>query len=80
MKKSITRIDMNVYKNNDENNDYHQWWYNFRDYYVDQGYDFDSNEEITRALNEWRAVDIPDTGDFWFKNEIDHMVFMLRWS
>lgn len=79
MKKSQNRIYVSVFANTNEE-EWHQWWWNFRNYYVDQGYNFDENADITRALKEWRAVDIPDTGDFWFENAQDHMVFMLRWQ
>ena len=73
----MSKIFLNVYKTEYE---WHEWWHNFHDHYVNKGFDFDLDEPITQALAEWNAIDIPDTGDFYFENALDHMVFMLRWQ
>ncbi len=66
---------------NDQNDNWHQWWRNFRDYYWEQGVDMDNEGEITRALAEWNAIDDgEDTPTFHFLDEKDYMLFMLRWQ
>lgn len=74
----MTKILLNVFKDADQS--WHNWWWNFHNYYTDQGVNFDAEEEITKVLAEWNAVDIPDSGEFYFTNEHDHTMFMLRWS
>lgn len=60
---------------------WNQWWHNFYNYYVAQGVDMEDNKEITRTLAEWRAIDRdPDSTVFYFENEQDQLLFMLRWS
>ena len=71
-------IEMNVVTAYDE---WTQWWVNFHNYYVSQGVDMDNSDEITRALKEWRAIELDqDSTWFYFENEQDHLLFMLRWS
>jgi len=61
--------------------DWHQWWRNFRDYYLAQGVDMEDDKEITRTLTEWNAIDEdPESTVFYFENEHDHLVFMLRFA
>jgi len=56
------------------------WWENFHNYYSEQGYNMNSNEEIARALSEWNAIDPdPESTKFYFENEHDCLLFMLRW-
>ena len=60
---------------------WNQWWQNFRDYYIAQGVDMENEEEITRTLAEWNAIDRDQESTvFYFENEKDHVMFMLRWS
>lgn len=60
---------------------WHQWWRNFYDYYTNQGVNMEDESEITRTLAEWRAIDRdPDSTVFYFENEQDQVMFMLRWS
>jgi hypothetical protein len=57
------------------------WWENFRDYAETQGYDFNEADSITQALSEWNAIDKdPETTKFYFENEHDYLLFMLRFS
>jgi len=71
-------IEMNVLNSNDE---WHKWWWNFTNHYKSIGIDMDNDEEITRMLKEWRAIDAgPDSTLFYFENEQDHTMFMLRWA
>lgn len=61
--------------------EWHQWWYKFREYYVQQGVDMENEVEITRTLAEWNAIDEdPESTVFYFENEHDHLVFMLRFA
>ena len=72
-------IEMDVMLNKDGT--WAQWWHNFRDHYEEQGVDMDNEAEITRTLAEWNAVDKdPESTVFYFENEQDHVMFMLRWS
>jgi hypothetical protein len=65
---------------NDEGT-WHQWWQNFTDYYKSQGVDTEDEDEITRLLSEWRAVEEDqDSSIFYFENEHDLTLFLLRWS
>ena len=60
---------------------WNQWWQNFRDYYIAQGVDMENEEEITRVLAEWNAIDRdPESTVFYFENERDQVMFMLRWA
>ena len=60
---------------------WHQWWHNFREYYVAQGVDMEDDKEITRVLAEWNAIDRdPESTVFYFEHERDHVMFMLRWA
>lgn len=65
-------------------NDYgvwQKWWRNFYEYHNAQGVDMEDDKEITRTLAEWRAIDRdPESTVFYFENEKDQMLFMLRWS
>ena len=71
-------IEMNVLNSDDE---WHKWWWNFTNYYKSIGIDMDNDEEITRMLKEWRAIDAgADSTLFYFENEQDHTMFMLRWA
>jgi len=71
-------IEVNVEK---EDGVWHQWWHNFRAYYMAQGVDMEDDAEITRTLAEWNAIDQdPDSTVFYFENERDQVVFMLRWA
>lgn len=63
-----------------EGGDFTTWWENFRNYYFAQGYDMESDEDITKALHEWNCIDEPDTAYFSFKSEHDYTLFMLRWG
>lgn len=59
------------------------WWINFRKYYLKQGYDIDNednNDDLTRALLEWNAINESDTEFFKFEDERDYTLFMLRWA
>ena len=59
----------------------HHWWENFREYAESHGYNFDNAENITKALAEWNAIDKdPDSTKFYFENENDHLLFMLRFT
>jgi hypothetical protein len=61
--------------------EWHPWWRNFRDYYTARGVDMDNDEEITRTLAEWNAIDKdPESTVFYFENERDQILFLLRWS
>jgi hypothetical protein len=65
----------------DRHHKWHPWWRNFRDYYTARGVDMDNDEEITRTLAEWNAIDQdPESTVFYFENEQDQVLFMLRWS
>jgi len=71
-------IEVNVLSEHDE---WHPWWHKFRDYYIAQGIDMENEEEITRTLAEWNAIDKdPESTVFYFEHERDHVMFMLRWS
>ena len=60
---------------------WHQWWHNFTDYYRSQGVDMEDEDEITRLLSEWRAVEEDqDSSIFYFENEHDRTLFLLRWA
>lgn len=59
----------------------HNWWENFRNYCESQGHNFSEAENITKALTEWNAIDKdPDSTKFYFENEQDHLLFMLRFA
>jgi hypothetical protein len=71
-------IEMNVVSKYDE---WTTWWRNFYDYYVSQGVDMDNEDEITRMLKEWRAIELDQESTlFYFENEQDQLLFMLRWA
>lgn len=71
-------IEVNV---QDERDCWHQWWHNFREYYIAQGVDMEDENEITRVLAEWNAIDQdPESTVFYFEHERDHVMFMLRWA
>lgn len=57
------------------------FWRNFYDYHTAHGHTFEDGDEITKLLAEWRAID-PDVESplFYFENEQDHLLFMLRWA
>lgn len=57
------------------------FWRNFYAHYSAQGYTFEDEHEITKLLAEWRAID-KDTESpfFYFENEHDYLMFMLRWA
>lgn len=60
---------------------WNQWWHNFYEYYTKQGVDMENEEEITRTLAEWNAIDRdPESTVFYFEHERDHVMFMLRWT
>lgn len=64
-----------------DHGEWNQWWHNFRDYYIAQGVDMEDEAEITRTLAEWNAIDKdPESTVFYFENEKDQLLFMLRWS
>ena len=43
--------------------------------------DMEDDKEITRTLTEWNAIDEdPESTVFYFENEHDHLVFMLRFA
>jgi hypothetical protein len=66
---------------NNEHDEWHQWWHNFRAYYIAQGVDMDNEDEITRVLAEWNAIDKDqDSSLFYFESEQDYVWFMLRWA
>ena len=59
----------------------HHWWENFRDHSESLGYNFDDAENITKALAKWNAIDKdPDSTKFYFENEHDYLLFMLRFA
>jgi hypothetical protein len=71
-------IEMDI---NTEHDVWHQWWQNFRDYYIAQGVDMEDENEITRVLQEWRAIELDQESTlFYFENEQDQMLFMLKFS
>jgi hypothetical protein len=71
-------IEMNVLTDKEV---WTQWWRNFHDYYMSQGVDMDDEDEITRMLKEWRAIELDQESTlFYFENEQDHTMFMLRWA
>ena len=71
-------IEMDI---NSERDEWHPWWRNFRDYYTAQGVDMDICDEITRVLKEWRAIELDQESTlFYFENEQDQMLFMLKFS
>jgi hypothetical protein len=71
-------IEMNVLTDKEV---WTQWWRNFHNYYVAQGVDMDDSDEITRALKEWRAIELDQESTlFYFENEQDQVLFMLRWA
>jgi len=60
---------------------WNQWWENFRDYYINRGVDMNDDDEISRVLAEWNAIDRDQESTvFYFEHERDHVMFMLRWS
>jgi hypothetical protein len=71
-------IELNILNQQDQ---WHKWWWHFHDYYESQGVDMDNKKEITRVLAEWNAIDLdPESTMFYFENEQDHVMFMLRWA
>ena len=71
-------IEMNVLTDKEV---WTQWWRNFHSYYVSRGVDMEDENEITRMLKEWRAVELDQESSlFYFENEQDHLLFMLRWA
>ena len=72
-------IEMDVVS--DDGRGWKPWWYNFCDYYEKQGVDIGDASEITKLLKKWNAVDLDqDSTKFYFKNEQDATMFLLRWS
>ena len=70
-------IEMDVV---DDNGDWKPWWRNFYNYYENQGIDIGNAYEISRMLQEWNAIDADvDSTKFYFANEQDQTLFMLRW-
>ena len=60
---------------------WNQWWENFRNYYIKHGVDMDDDNEITRVLAEWNAIDLDQESTvFYFEHERDQVMFMLRWT
>jgi hypothetical protein len=59
----------------------HKWWLNFRDHCESEGHDFNDAKSITRALEKWNAIDKdPESTKFYFENEHDYLLFMLRFA
>lgn len=60
---------------------WHQFWRNFYEYHMAQGVDMENENEITRVLAEWNAIDKDqESSMFYFEDERDHVMFMLRWA
>lgn len=66
----------------DERKSWHRWWYNFYNHYIEQGVNMEDASEITRTLALWNAIDDedPESSKFYFDNEQDYVLFMLRWQ
>lgn len=56
------------------------WWENFRQHYEDRNYDMDNDDDISKALSEWSAINEAKSAFFSFENEADYTLFMLRWG
>lgn len=65
---------------NKDTDEWHYWWLNFRNYYIAQGIDMRNNAEVKRTLAKWNAIDKPQSTLFYFENEHDYLMFMLRWA
>lgn len=64
----------------DEDGNWLKWWENFYDYCKSVGYDFEREEDITLALRENGAYNIPDSDYIRFRSEKYMTAFLLRWS
>jgi hypothetical protein len=65
---------------NENKTEYNQWWRNFVDYYRCQKFDMSNEDDITKALMEWRATNVEESIFVDFENEQDLTMFMLRWA
>ena len=59
---------------------FNQWWYNFTEHYEELDYDMNTNNDITKALLEWNALNVDQTKFIDFPEEKDATLFLLRWS
>ena len=73
-------IRLSVFVDNNRHMDWHSWWVKFREYYESKYYNMDNDDDISRALKEWNAVNIPNSAEFYFENEKDYTFFLLRWA
>ena len=57
------------------------WWRNFYEYHTAQGLDMQNGDVITQALTKWHAVEEDQESPvFYFEDERDYVMFMLRWA
>ena len=67
---------------------WHQWWHNFLDRKVAEGWDFDDEENVNlnKALTEYNAIDEAiisgnsESPYIIFDSEQDFLMFLLKFS
>lgn len=74
----MIRITVKQTANDLNRRDFMPWWVNFLDYCLDNDIPAESDENLSNALREWNAINIPLSLDIGFRNKKDLTFFLLR--